>query len=649
MKIKSIHVYSHDGRRRDVIFTVNGLNVITGRSSTGKSALSDIVEYCMGRSTFNVAEGVIRDKVAWFAVIYQFSGEQILIAKPTPGAKATSCSTALIRRGASLDPPVHEELRPNADDETVVGLLTQLLGIPPNVTSVAAEHSRASFSASVKHTYYYLFQKQDIVANKNLLFYRQGEPFQQQAIRDTLPILLGVSSSQRYELEAKLKGAQRDLRIASKQLESARETRDSIEVRGIGLLSEAKAVGLLERTLSGSDTGSVLALLREAMRWTPESLSLDDSERVPRLESERSDLRKARRELQGRIDAAKQFSTTSVGFETEAYEQRARLQSIGALPKSDVGGEWQWPFSPSQLGMETPIARALLAEVESLGAEMSAVAGERPQLAAYLAELEGEAAKLASAITSKEIELKSAISANEITAQTDNRNSTASRVIGRISYYLEELKPDAALAAMEQDVARLHRKVETLTSQVGEDDYGERLASILNNISSLTSKYVEKFEAEFREFPFKFDLKSLTVIVDRPDRPVPMPRTGGGENHLAYHLSALLALHQFAAKNQRPFPQFLMIDQPTQVYFPSADVYKAADGSIQRTEADADMVAVTRLFKLLLDFTQKQVPGFQIIVTEHANLKDDWFQEALVEMPWSKPPALVPEDWPAAP
>ena len=53
-----------------------------------------------------------------------------------------------------------------------------------------------------------------------------------------------------------------------------------------------------------------------------------------------------------------------------------------------------------------------------------------------------------------------------------------------------------------------------------------------------------------------------------------------------------------------------MIDQLTQVYFPSPDVYKAADGSSQRTGADADLVAVTRLFKLLLNFTERQVPGF---------------------------------------
>ncbi len=107
-----------------------------------------------------------------------------------------------------------------------------------------------------------------------------------------------------------------------------------------------------------------------------------------------------------------------------------------------------------------------------------------------------------------------------------------------------------------------------------------------------------------------------------------------------------MALHLFAAKNNCPIPHFLLIDQPTQVYFPSEKVYQEADGSVQKTEADADLAAVRRLFELLLKFTQEDVPGFQLIVTEHANLRDEWFQDALVEQPWTKPPALVPEGWP---
>ena len=45
MKIHSILIYSHDARKRVLAFNTNGLNIITGRASTGKSALSEIVEY----------------------------------------------------------------------------------------------------------------------------------------------------------------------------------------------------------------------------------------------------------------------------------------------------------------------------------------------------------------------------------------------------------------------------------------------------------------------------------------------------------------------------------------------------------------------------------------------------------------------------
>ena len=132
----------------------------------------------------------------------------------------------------------------------------------------------------------------------------------------------------------------------------------------------------------------------------------------------------------------------------------------------------------------------------------------------------------------------------------------------------------------------------------------------------------------------------------RTGRPIQMHRTGGGSNHLAYHLAALLALHRYATANNQPIPRFLLIDQPTQVYFPSIEKYEATGGSIEQTEADADLEAVEKLFKLLYDFATKDAPGFQIIVTEHANLRNDWFQSSLVEEPWTKPPALVPEDWP---
>jgi hypothetical protein len=646
MKIKSIHIYSHDGQRRDLQFKLNGLNVITGRSSTGKSALSEIIEYCMGRSTCNVPEGIIRDRVAWFAVIYQFPQEQVLIAKPTPTEGGTSCSIAMLRRGLQLVEPAFEELEANTDDDGVVAVLSRLLGIPENRTDVSIEHSRESYDTNIKHTYYYLFQKQGLIANKDQLLYRQNEAFQPQAIRDTLPILLGVSSNDRYELEAKLRIAQRDLKLNAKLLEQARGAIDTSQLKGIGLFSEAKTVGIVEAANPQAGADGVLEALRTALRWKPDSVPEDDGSRISLLEDEIGQMRKDRRELQSKIDAARQFSKRAGGFESEAAEQKDRLASIKALPKNPQTGEWQWPFCEKNLALESPVAKVLLNELATLDAEMGIVAGQRPKLEAYLTDLEGKIQAIVDATKNKEVELSAAIAANEIIAQMGTRNNAAARVVGRISLFLENLVPNEELVSREAEHRRLKFKVVELEKKVGLDDSNERLTSVLNIISSQVSQYIRAFNAEFSAFPARFDLNNLTIVFDRPERPVPMSRTGGGENYLAYHLSALLALHLFADKNNRPIPQFLLIDQPTQVYFPSEKVYQEADGSIQKTEADADLDAVRRLFALLVKFTQDDVPGFQLIVTEHANLRDQWFQDALVEQPWTKPPALVPETWP---
>ncbi len=646
MKIHSIYVYSHDGQRRDLQFRIDGLNIITGRSSTGKSALSEIIEYCMGRSTFNVPEGVIRDKVAWFAVIYQFEHDQVLVAKPTPNVGYSSGSTAMLRRGNNLTAPNFDELVVNSNDDAIVSILSRLLGIPVNKTDVALEHSRASFNADIKHTHYYLFQKQGMVANKDQLLYRQNEQFQPQAIRDTLPILMGVSSDQRYELEAKLRNAQRELKLNTKLLEQARDSIDTAYQKGISLLSEAKTVGIVSSNEQHDSAGSLIETLRTTLNWKPDLVPEEDNQRFSGIEDALIQLRKERREVERKTEAVRRFSQRADGYESEAAEQRDRLSSIKALPRNSQTGEWQWPFCEENLGMSSPVAEVLLRELRSLDVEMKVVTGERPKLAAYLVEQQEATRLLTDEIRNKELELSAAIATNEVIAQMGARNNAAARVVGRISLFLENLLPNDELAARESEQNRLKHKVDELERKIGADDSNDRLASILNNISAQMSRYIRAFEAEFSEFPSRFDLTNLTVIFDRPDRPILMSRTGGGENHLAYHLAALLALHQFAAQNNRPIPRFLFIDQPTQVYFPSDKVYQEADGSIQKTEADADLVAVRRLFELLLKFTRDETPGFQIIVTEHANLREQWFQDALVEQPWAKPPALVPESWP---
>ncbi|QEH94043.1 DUF3732 domain-containing protein [Dermacoccus abyssi] len=68
-----------------------------------------------------------------------------------------------------------------------------------------------------------------------------------------------------------------------------------------------------------------------------------------------------------------------------------------------------------------------------------------------------------------------------------------------------------------------------------------------------------------------------------------------------------------------------MLDQPTQAFFFPEEVVDAAE------DENADWEAVRRQFTLMRDVVAVLAGDLQVIVCDHANLADDWFQEAVVE------------------
>ena len=655
MKIASIHIYSHDGRRRDLILNPNGLNIITGLASTGKSSLSDIVEYCMGEDVCKIAEGFIREKVSWFAVTFQFLNEQVFVAKPNPKPGHVQCSLAMLLRGRQIRTPDFGALKHNGGDELVHEVLSSLLGIPEAKTSVPERSSRTGYSVNVKHTAFYLFQKQGLVASKELLFYRQAEEHLPQTIRDTFAVLFGISNVGDMETEASRRAAQRELKIAQKELKLAQETEDALDTRGLGLLAEARAVGIpfssapdvAKPSVDGAEN-DLVASLREILTWRPGQVPLLAESDMAKLQALRSNLRTERRLILDQITSTQRYVKGASDFQTEAQEQRSRLESIHALPRA-ANGTWQWPFLKEADARMDGIAQSLMAELSSLDRELQHVGGARPRLDEHLAALTDRAGQLKEAIREVEINLTAAVLAEEKAVAQEDVNAQALKVQGRVSFYLDSLNPSNTISTLKLKVGRLQVKLDQLSQKAGADDDADaRMDSVITHVSSTMTMLVKEFKAFFSEFPFRLDMRNLTVVVQRPGNPVPMIRTGGGANWLAYHISALLALHHYASENRIPIPRFLMLDQPTQVYFPSQAIYESVAGDAEQVRrVDVDLVAAKKLFETLLNYTKVLVPGFQLIVTEHANFVEDWFQDALVEDPWMNPPALVPQDWPS--
>jgi hypothetical protein len=68
IQILDIVFYGPPDDPRVVSLRPGALNVITGASKRGKSALIAIIDYCLGSTECNVYYGPIRSTVQWYAL-----------------------------------------------------------------------------------------------------------------------------------------------------------------------------------------------------------------------------------------------------------------------------------------------------------------------------------------------------------------------------------------------------------------------------------------------------------------------------------------------------------------------------------------------------------------------------------------------------
>ena len=646
MQIKSIVLYNSTGAIRRLNLQQGRVNIITGRSTTGKSALIEIINYCLGHSKFRVPEGAIRDSVAWYGVIFKFGDTtEVLVAKPAPKPDAASQSQAYFEIATSIEPPAMDSLQINSTDDAVVASLTKLLNLAPNLNVPDEGESRDPLEATISHTIFYLYQEQGLIASKEVLFHRQVEPFMPQTIKDTLPFLLGVTGDDRIRMEQELRLARRTLKLAQRDLQEAQFIISDKLKRGISLLDEGTQVRLFSADIKADTAEEVITALRRTFDWKPEVSPMVEDDRVPKLREEVDTLRDSFRRIQSRIQATEVFAQDAQGYTSEASEQMMRLQSIQLFEDTD-DSKHVCPFCASELESTVPKVSEVRESLRRLNNDLATVERERPRLREYIDDLKVERESLRQQIAEKEFALQAVLAEQEAAAELRDNTARTARVVGRVSLYLDTVKVVDETSGLKKAVRDAQKEVQRIEGLLSDEETEDIQTSILNRIGLQMTEWARKLQLEHSRWPFRFDIRHLTVVADRTGRPIPMQRMGGGENYLGCHLTALLALHKHFIDDNRPVPGFLILDQPTQVYFPSTQQYATLSGTQEETlKSDADIEAVQRMTDLLFDVCEQLSPNFQILLLEHANLPDERYQQALVEEPWTEGRALVPVDW----
>ena len=638
MQLVSMAIYNREGAIRRLDFGLGKLNILTGRSKTGKSTVLDIVDYCLGRDEVVLPAGKQMDAISWFAVIMSIGNGRVMIARPNPETARTN-QAMLVIGDDELDFPAMNELRSNVDTTVLREQLSERVGIAQYRVEPAPNRLSDPFDVSIRQALFLCFQKQTEIGSQEFLFHRQSESYVRDAIKDTLPYFLGATGPEEASLRRQVLAARRLLRRAERDLATAREEGTTYNSRIAALAEEVAAQGLAPQGTNGDAISVLRGALNPLDRYSPtDDGGLDEGQNRDGLIARRRNIRTQLRRTDDELSLARQVMSEEQKVVTEAEIQAGRLGAVGILPNPRDVETSICPLCEQSLPEPDPAITELLALQEALRSGLSASASAQPRRQGVIAELETRRADLIEQLRVNTLALESR-EAVERTEQ-DQQNLHERRIFlrGRITQELSRQGDnDDGILELERAVRERQDRVGALEVLLDRVDIESALRDILDAISEDMTLWAQRLELEHSENQVRLDISGPTVVVLTPGGRRPLTRIGSAENWIGYHLVAHLAIHRWMALQDRPVPRFLMLDQPSQAFFPE----EVVDGS---EVEDADWEAVRRQFMLLRDVVLDLEGSLQVIVCDHANLLDDWFQEGLIDN-WRAGSALVPTEW----
>jgi hypothetical protein len=551
--------------------------------------------------------------------------------------------------GAHIELPHANQLMQTTNSETLKDLLSSHAGIQLNRNDPIPGQTRRPLQAGIVHALIYCFQHQTEIDSNRYLFHKQSEEWFPQAIKDTIPYFLGAVTDDYVARMSELRRLRQELR----NMERKKEEYDSVKGQGVtvaqGLLSEATDLGLRPGMPIPDTWDSCIEALQglsDISIGNEEEQAAIGGDEFRRLHVVRDDIKHELRVIEDQIDAAKTLTNERKGFSQEAHAQIFRLKSIELF--TPQGNEEHHattcPVCQSSLigGEVAPSIYAIHESLERLHTQVRQVENGAPQMQEVLMSLEAKQADLKSRFRINKESLE-AIQRENIRLQ-DYRDdqSRKAHIMGRISLYLESVPHTQNDSNLFQQIADLQAKVVSIEEELSIDTVQERVQSVLSIISRDMNHWAADLQLEHSEFPLRLDLRRLTVVAESYDGLIPMERMGSGENWVGYHLIAHFALHHLFVERVRPVPRFLFIDQPSQVYFPEDENWQRAEnGSVDIGE---DRQKVSRMYKLAHEVVQQLEGKFQVIITDHANINEPWFQDCVVER-WRDGIKLIPFEW----
>lgn len=634
--ISHIFLFKENGESRTLKFD-DGLNIISGDSKTGKSAVIEIVDYCLFASRSTIPKGIITNWTDLYCLIFKVRDKYLIIGRKT--------NSNQMYFNVEIKPIFLENFSIEYfSDKKLIDLdeakreFEKHIGISVLDTRTDEEEDKRKSGGKVTMRSFvpFLFQHQNLIANKHSLFYRFDDFYKRKKTIDDYPMLMGWGNTDFFDL-------QRTLESKQKELNQRKKLDEKLKISNSQLREDLYGIVSLYYTSIGKELSDEITLpdLRKLVTDLPKSNvnSIGDqnvNEELRKIDNLIFQKKKELEVIQNLLSTIKSNNDISINYSQNIN----RLKSLASIDANI--SEVHCPLCDQEVeGIKEKISvikesnEILEDEFEKIGTYVNDTSNQNASLRKERDVLKKEL---------KDLNVKAENLNRQVLKEFNTKNEYERGLLlkGRTEANAQNLlERNKLLSNSRSDYTELEAEIEELKNKLSGFNLKEELQKAQIILSDKMSAICEllDFEEEFKPGKILFDLEKFSLKYSIKDKEnILLSEMGSGSNWLAIHLSTFLGfLYLHSITSTSKIPSILILDQPSQVYFPK--VYKQLDEEVEneQTKVDDNIIQVKNIFKVISDeIANIDVEcGYkpQVIVLEHAD-EDEFGQ--FIKYRWSK-------------
>lgn len=618
-----------------------GVNIITGESKTGKSALVEIIDYCLCSTRCTIPKGKITDFSYLYVLVMGIGDNTYIIARYNwdNGGKMyfskeeKDFDYKVLSLGYFSEKPTLPYKDAQYEIECALGLF---------VTNMATDADQQGKKASLRNMVSYLFQHQNLMASKFALFYRFSDYYKRKDIIDQFPVFAGMISQEYYSDLIQLNTLKAQLKQKYKKQKANEKSTAYIKENLSPLLTDYFA--LLEKDFDDKISAQKMLKMASNLPEFDDTQLFGESkiaERYSVLNEKLEELRNEEREILLKIKNIDNASKTGNEF-TEMLMDLKQQTTVAEIEAT----EYICPLCGHDCQEIAENDSQLIEATEWLDNELKITEKYTADFSEDVRKLKDEHSKIDAKIKEvwKQIKMveQKFISSKALVSKREKVNYAKAR----IALYAE-MSDSGIFETVDEDIAELKEKIQQLEEKIQGFDVDTKKAKaqafLSENMNRLSLSL--DFEDEYRPINLNFGLLDETFDIyqyQNNREKIHLYEMGSGANWVSCHIALFLSfLRYFAKQDNSPMPLFMFFDQPSQVYFPQGD---SKDDEITQ----ADLMAVNKMYKTIFDEINSigEDTGIlpQIIIVDHVdgnNLECEKEFEEYVRCNWRNGQALI--------